>query len=257
MKKKFGQNFLRNKEIINEIINIAEIDENSIVDEIGPGDGALTKEIIKKNPKKFLSVEIDLSLKDQLSSLFIKKEHAIIFTDALKFDETSHFVGDAVVIGNLPYNISLKLLIKWIYQHATKPWFKKMILMFQKEVAERIISDENSKKYGRITLITSCLFKVTKVLDISKDNFLPIPKVDSILLHFEPLNKPHLDLKNIKKLEFLSNNLFSSRRKKLKNKIELLFDIETIEKNNLKNYFNLRAENLDRNTFFTLARLLK
>ena len=257
MKKKFGQNFLRNKEIINEIINIAEIDENSIIYEIGPGDGALTKEIINKNPKKFLSVEIDLSLKDQLNSLFVKKEHTLLFTDALKFDETAHFVGDAIVIGNLPYNISLKLLIKWIYQYATKPWFKKMILMFQKEVAERIVSDENSKKYGRITLITSSLFKVSKVLDINKDNFLPIPKVDSILLQFEPLNKPHLDLKNIKKLEFLSNNLFSSRRKKLKNKIELLFDSETIEKNNLKNYFNLRAENLDRNTFFTLARLLK
>ena len=257
MKKKFGQNFLRNKEIIDEIINTAEIDENSIVYEIGPGDGALTKEIIKKNPKKFLSVEIDLSLKDQLSSLFVKKEHSLIFTDALQFDETSHFISDTIVIGNLPYNISLKLLIKWIYQYATKPWFKKMILMFQKEVAERIVSDENSKKYGRITLITSCLFEVSKVLDISKDNFLPIPKVDSILLQFEPLNKPHLDLKNIKKLEFLSNNLFSSRRKKLKNKIELLFDSETIEKNNLKNYFNLRAENLDRNTFFTLARLLK
>ena len=143
------------------------------------------------------------------------------------------------------------------HQYPKKPWFKKMILMFQKEVAERIISDENSKKYGRITLITSCLFKVSKVLDISKDNFLPIPKVDSILLQFEPLNKPHLDLKNIKKLEFLSNNLFSSRRKKLKNKIELLFDSETIEKNNLKNYFDLRAENLDRDTFFTLSRLLK
>ena len=257
MKKKFGQNFLRNKEIIDEIINVAEIDENSIVYEIGPGDGALTKEIIKKNPKKFLSVEIDLSLKDQLSSLFIKKEHAIIFTDALKFDETSHFVGDAVVIGNLPYNISLKLLIKWIYQHATKPWFKKMILMFQKEVAERIISDENSKKYGRITLITSSLFRVSKILDVCKNDFFPVPKVDSALLLFEPLQKPHLNLKNIKKLEFLSNNLFSSRRKKLKNKIESLYDAETIEKNNLKNYFDLRAENLDRDTFFSLVKLLK
>ncbi len=257
MKKKFGQNFLRNKEIIDEIINIAEINENSIVYEIGPGDGALTKEIINKNPKKFLAIEIDLSLKDQLSNLFVKKEHSILFTDALKFDETSYFTSNVTVVGNLPYNISLKLLIKWIYQYATKPWFKKMILMFQKEVAERIVSDENSKKYGRITLITSCLFKVSKVLDISKDNFLPIPKVDSILMQFEPLKKPHLDFKNIKKLEFLSNNLFSSRRKKLKNKIELLFDSETIEKNNLKNYFDLRAENLDRDSFFTLARLLK
>jgi 16S rRNA (adenine1518-N6/adenine1519-N6)-dimethyltransferase len=257
MKKKFGQNFLRNDSIIKKIITIAEIDENSTVYEIGPGDGALTKEIINKNPKKFLAVEIDLSLKEHLSKLLVKKQHNILFVDALQFDEPSYFTSDTIVIGNLPYNISLKLLIKWIYQYPEKPWFKKMILMFQKEVAERIVSDENSKKYGRITLITSSLFRVSKVLDICKNDFFPVPKVDSALLLFEPLQKPHLNLKNIKKLEFLSNNLFSSRRKKLKNKIKSLYDAETIEKNNLKNYFDLRAENLDRDTFFSLVKLLK
>ena len=116
MKKKFGQNFLRNDSIIKKIITIAEIDENSTVYEIGPGDGALTKEIINKNPKKFLAVEIDLSLKEQLNKLLVKKQHNILFVDALKFDEPSHFTSDTIVIGNLPYNISLKLLIKWIYQ---------------------------------------------------------------------------------------------------------------------------------------------
>jgi len=181
-----------------------------------------------------------------------------IFSASLsEISAPSHFTSDTIVIGNLPYNISLKLLIKWIYQYPKKPWFKKMILMFQKEVAERIISDENSKKYGRITLITSSLFRVSKILDVCKDDFFPVPKVDSALLLFEPLQKPHLNLKNIKKLEFLSNNLFSSRRKKLKNKIESLYDAETIEKNNLKNYFDLRAENLDRDTFFSLVKLLK
>ena len=94
-------------------------------------------------------------------------------------------------------------------------------------------------------------------MDVCKNDFFPVPKVDSALLLFEPLQKPHLNLKNIKKLEFLSNNLFSSRRKKLKNKIESLYDAETIEKNNLKNYFDLRAENLDRDTFFSLVKLLK
>ena len=257
MKKKFGQNFLTNITIIDQIITAAQIDENSIVYEVGPGDGSLTKEIIKKNPKKFLAIEIDLSLKNKLTTLFAKKGHVILFVDALKFDETDHFVNDAIIIGNLPYNISLKLLIKWIFQYASKPWFNKMILMFQKEVGERIVSDENSKKYGRITLLASSLFKVSKVLDVSKDNFFPVPKVDSVVLQFEPLNQARLNLKDIKKLEFLSNNLFSSRRKKLKNKIESLFDIETIENNNLKKYFDLRAENLDREAFYTLTRLLK
>ena len=116
---------------------------------------------------------------------------------------------------------------------------------------------KTQKKYGRITLLASSLFKVSKVLDVSKDNFFPVPKVDSVVLQFEPLNQARLNLKDIKKLEFLSNNLFSSRRKKLKNKIESLFDIKTIENNNLKKYFDLRAENLDREAFYTLTRLLK
>jgi len=257
MKKKFGQNFLKNQQIIDEIIKVSEIDAESTVYEIGPGDGALTREIIKKNPRKFIAVEIDNELKNRLEILFQKREHLIIFADALKLEETSYFTEKTIVIGNLPYNISIQLLIKWIHQYSKNQWIKTMILMFQKEVAERIISNENSKKYGRITLLVSALFKVSSVIEIDKNNFFPIPKVDSILLKFDPLEKPHLNIDQITKLEFLSNQLFSSRRKKLKNKIEMLFSSEIIKKYELEQYYDLRAENLSKDIFFSLAKLLK
>ena len=131
-----------------------------------------------------------------------------------------------------------------------------MVLMFQKEVAERLISLENSKKYGRITLLTSSIFEVKKIIDINKKDFYPSPKVVSVLLSFRPLKKPNFNLTNIHKLEYLTKTLFSNRRKKIKNKIVKIFDQTIIDKYNLKQYYDLRAENIDKNTFFFLAKLI-
>jgi len=256
MKKKFGQNFLINKEIIDEIVNKSKINDRSEVYEVGPGNGALTKEILKRNPKKYFGIEIDKSLQRQLESLFIQKKHQIIFDDAIHFDETFFFHKNAIIIGNLPYNISLKLLIKWIYQLNSKIWFNEMILMFQKEVADRIIAKKNSKKFGRITLLVAAFFEVTKIMDVDKENFFPVPKVNSSVLHFKLLKKPLFDIKNIEKLELISRILFSGKRKKLKNKIQHLYKSDVIIKNNLNYYYDLRAENLDTETFYKMAQLL-
>ena len=257
MKKKFGQNFLINQNIINQILDIAQINNKSIVYEIGPGNGALTREIIVRNPKQFLAVEIDNSLKKNLDYLFNKDNHKIIFSDALSFDETIFFKKNALIIGNLPYNISLKLLTKWIYQLRHTAWFNQMILMFQKEVADRIIAQENSKKFGRITLLVSAFFEVTKILDVDRTNFYPSPKVDSSILNFKILKNSNFDINNINKLEYLTKNLFSNRRKKIKNKIKFLFNEEIIKKYKLDNYYDLRAENLKKQTIFFLAKLLE
>jgi len=257
MKKKFGQNFLINQNIINQILDIAQINNKSIVYEIGPGNGALTREIIVRNPKQFLAIEIDNSLKKNLDYLFNKDNHKIIFSDALSFDETIFFKKNALIIGNLPYNISLKLLTKWIYQLRHPAWFNQMILMFQKEVAERIIAQENSKKFGRITLLVSAFFEVTKILDVDRTNFYPSPKVDSSILNFKILKNSNFDINNINKLEYLTKNLFSNRRKKIKNKIKFLFNEEIIKKYKLDNYYDLRAENLKKQTIFFLAKLLE
>ena len=179
MKKKYGQNFLINKSIVKEIIEAADIENSDEILEIGPGDGILTKEIINKNPKKFIAIEIDKSLKENLDSLFYKKtnqKYEILFKDALKFDETSKFNNNFKIISNLPYNISLPLLIKWINQLNKYPVAKKMILMFQKEVAERILAKINSKKYGRISILSSVFYDIKKITNVDKKIFFQFQK---------------------------------------------------------------------------------
>jgi len=256
MKKKYGQNFLNDLNVVNKIIEVSKINNNSSIYEVGPGSGILTNEIIKKNPKKYVAVEIDDSLKSNLEKLFIKTKYKIFFCDALDFDETLYFDKNAVIISNLPYNISIKLLIKWIYQLLYKPWIAQMTLMFQKEVADRIVAKENTKKFGRITLLVSAFFDVNKVLEVDKLKFFPPPKVDSTVLNFRILKKSHFDETNINKLEFLSKSLFANRRKKLKTKLQKIFTDEIIKNNSLDNYYDLRAENLNIKTFFSMAKLL-
>ena len=260
MKKKYGQNFLTNQSIVKEIIQAAEIKNNDEILEIGPGDGILTKEIINKNPKKFIAIEIDKSLKINLETLFKKKtnhKYEMLFKDALQFDETLKFDKNFKIISNLPYNISLPLLIKWINQLNKNPVAKKMILMFQKEVAERILAKINSKKYCRISILSSVFYSIKKITDVDKSNFFPIPKVNSTVLLFDLLKKPMVDISNIEYLQKITLELFNNRRKKLKKKLQKIFSNEIINKNFLKELFDLRAENLTPNIYCKLALLLK
>jgi len=260
MKKKYGQNFLINKSIVNEIIEAADIKTNDEILEIGPGNGVLTREIINKKPKKFITIEIDKSLKEKLDSLFYKKnnyEYEMIFKDALQFDETSKFNNDFKIISNLPYNVSLPLLIKWINQLNKYPVAKKMILMFQKEVAERILAKINSKKYGRISILSSIFYDIKKIIDVDKKNFFPIPKVNSVVLVFDLIKKPILEISNIENLQKITLELFNNRRKKLKKKLQTIFSNEMINKNFLEEIFDLRAENITPQMYCKLALLLK
>ena len=257
MKKKYGQNFLINKDVINIIINESKITNNSEILEIGPGNGALTREIIKKNPKKFIAVEIDNDLKKKLEHYFNKYNHKLIIYDSIKFKEKENFTKNFFIISNLPYNISLALLIKWIYQIDFRIHPEKMVLMFQKEVAERILAKPNTKKYGRITLLVSAFYKVKKILDVDKTNFFPIPKVNSTILLFEELNQKKINFNQINFLEKISFELFGNRRKQLKKKIQNLFSEKTIQKHSLDIYFALRAENLPKEVIYKLTYLLE
>ena len=260
MKKKYGQNFLINKSIVKEIIEAADIKTSDEILEIGPGDGILTKEIIHKKPKKFITIEIDKSLKENLDNLFYKKtihDYELLFKDALQFDETSKFNNNFKIISNLPYNVSLPLLIKWINQLNKYPVAKKMILMFQKEVAERILAKINSKKYGRISILSSVYYDIKKIIDVDKKNFFPMPKVNSTILLFDLLKKPLLNISYISYLEKITTELFSSRRKKLKKKLQTIFSNEMISKNFLEQLFDLRAENITPQMYCKLALLLK
>ena len=257
MKKKYGQNFLINENIVNIIISEANINKESCIYEVGAGSGILTAQIIKKNPKKFISLEIDVFLKEKLNKLFSNTGYKIIFDDALKFDEKKYFKDNITLISNLPYNISIQLLIKWIFLQVEFGIFKELILMFQKEVAERIIAKENTKKFGRITLLTSAAFNVVKLKDVGKEYFNPIPKVDSTLLKFTPLKKERLNTKELINLEKISIKLFSNRRKKIKKNLTDLLNKENIPILQFENLFELRAENINRFVYFNLAKLIK
>ena len=161
-KKSLGQNFLIDKNIINKIIKIGNIDKNKIVMEIGAGYGNLTTNIVTMNPKKIFAIEKDKFLASRLSEKF-KEKIILINEDILKIDEKKYSDNPMIVFGNLPYNISTQILIKWIRYNNLNNTFKKFILMFQKEVAERLIAKTSSKNYGRLAILTSWKLNIEKI----------------------------------------------------------------------------------------------
>ena len=182
-KKSLGQNFLLNKNIISKIIELGHISNESEVIEIGPGTGNLTKEIIKKNPRKFIAIEKDKNLFANLKKKF-NYDVELINQDVLKINWDKLTENKSIVFGNLPYNISAKLLIDLIRLNNLNLLFKKFILMFQKEVADRIVANVNSSKYGRLTILTNWKMNTKKIMDIEPENFYPKPKVKNSLVYF-------------------------------------------------------------------------
>ena len=183
-KKSLGQNFLIDKDIINKIVSTVSITDNEIL-EVGPGTGNLTKEILKNNPSKMYLVEKDNFLAESLKE--IMDERVVIFNeDILKFDTTSLSKNKIVVFGNLPYNISTEILSTWIVNLKNNYWFSDLILMFQKEVADRIIAKFNTSAYGRLSILANWRLNVNKICDISPESFSPRPKIQSSLIHFTP-----------------------------------------------------------------------
>ena len=184
-KKSLGQNFLIDQNIIDKIVNIIDVRDKNIL-EVGPGTGNLTEKILKKKPNNFLVVEKDYNLVNLLQEKFNGKIK-IINDDILKIEENSLSEEILTVYGNLPYNISTEILIKWILNMKEKKiWFNYLILMFQKEVADRIISKFDTKDYGRLTVLANWRLKIKKICDIYPSCFSPKPKVESTLLIFEP-----------------------------------------------------------------------
>ena len=251
-KKSLGQNFLTDKNILKKIISVIKIKDKSIL-EIGPGTGNLTSYILKENPKKLFVVE-----KDKHLAVFLKKKFEdkiiIINDDILKIEEKNLCKEKFIVFGNLPYNISTEILSKWILNLDDKNfWFDSLILMFQKEVANRIISKFNSPKYGRLSILANWKLNIDKICDIRPSSFFPKPKVDSSLLLFKPKNTFY-QFKNPKNLETITRVFFNQRRKKLKTPFNILFkdNIEVLK--NLKIDLNLRPHNLDDEIYYKLTK---
>ena len=257
-KKKLGQNFLTNKEIIKKIAEIGNINKNTNIIEIGPGSGNLTKELIKKNPKKIYAIEFDKDLTNFLEEIKNSyKNFNYIISDALSFDEKSIFKNNSIIFGNLPYNISLKLLIKWIYSDPWPPFYNQMILMFQKEVADRIIAKSNTKNYGRISILTDARLNVKFHFNISKREFSPEPKVDSSVLSFTPKKNSNFKLEDLNILSNLTKIIFNTKRKMISKTLKKLLNEKELKIINFENIKNLRPENLDFNFYHKLVDLIK
>ena len=249
-KKSLGQNFLIDKNILEKIVNYINI-QNKPVLEIGPGTGNLTSFILNKNPNKVFVIEKDNVLADELKVKFPNKLN-IINDDVLNVNESSLFKEKLIVFGNLPYNISTEILSKWIVNLKDNFWFEALILMFQKEVAERIIANMNNSSYGRLAVLSNWKLNISKISDIKPNSFKPKPKVDSSLLFFTP-KKNFYKIKNPKNLEKITRIFFSNKRKMIKKPYNQIFngDLRVLEK--LKINLNLRPQNLGYETYYKLT----
>ena len=251
-KKSLGQNFLTDKNIINIIVDQGNIDKKDIILEVGPGTGSLTEKILSKNPKKVFAIEKDKYLSKDLSKKF-KEKLIIINEDILKFDEKKLSNQPMIVFGNLPYNISTQIFIKWIKLINLNKTFKKLILMFQKEVAERIIATTNKKSYGRLAVLSSWRMNVKKVTEVSPNCFYPVPKVKSTILLIEPKDQ-YINFKNPKNLEHITKVFFNQRRKMIKKPLSLIFKNVDDLSNKLDININDRPQNLSPQKYFELCK---
>ena len=248
-KKSLGQNFLIDQNILDKISKINVFDSESEIVEIGPGTGNLTNYLIKKKPKKIFLIEKDRELYENLANRFLCKAN-VINRDILKFYDYEIFNKNTIIIGNLPYNISSQILIKFILDNNFK--FKSLIFMFQKEMADRILANVNSKNYGRLTILSNWKFEIKRLFNIKPSSFSPRPKVESSLLLFKEKSSK-VTFKNPRNLEKITRILFNQRRKKIRKSINFIFKNKTkiISKLNLN--LDLRPQNLDVKTYCNLV----
>jgi 16S rRNA (adenine1518-N6/adenine1519-N6)-dimethyltransferase len=219
--------------------------------EVGPGTGNLTKEILKNNPSKMYLVEKDTFLAENLEDI-IDERVKIFNEDILKFDENLLSKNKIIVFGNLPYNISTEIISTWITKLKNDYWFSDLILMFQKEVADRIIARFNTSAYGRLSILTNWRLNINKICDISPESFSPRPKIQSTLIHFTP-KKNFADIKDPLNLEKVTRIFFSHRRKMLKKPFNQMFNGNNDLLNKLNIDLNLRPQNLDFDTYYKLT----
>jgi len=249
-KKSLGQNFLIDRDILKKISEITPI-KDKIVLEVGPGTGNLTTFILKKTPKKLIVVEKDNELATNIAEIF-KDQLTIINDDILNVDEKSLSSEKITVFGNLPYNISTEILSRWIVNLKTDFWFDHLVLMFQKEVADRIIADFNTSDYGRLSILSNWKLNITKICDIKPESFSPRPKIDSSLLFFSP-KKNFFKINDPKNLEKITRVFFNHRRKMIKKPFNQLFNGNKKVLEKLKINLNLRPQNLNIETYYKLT----
>ena len=250
-KKSLGQNFLIDKNVIKKICDTGCINLQDCVLEIGPGTGNLSEFLLSKKPQKLYLIEKDIRLIKRLTEKF-KDRVTIINEDILKYELKTLSNKNLIIFGNLPYNISTQILTKFIKYNEKEFKYRKLIFLFQKEVADRIIADDNTKNYGRLSIFSSWKLKIEKIMDINPSSFFPKPKVISSLLVFEPkLN--FVKFKNSSNLEYITNIFFNQRRKMIKKPLSILFKNSKKIAEELNLNLNLRPQNLSKDTFYKIC----
>ena len=254
-KKSLGQNFLIDKNIINKIISIAAIKENQTILEIGAGSGNLTEILAINRTNKVYAIEKDKKLSLYLKKKFQKFENVnVINDDIFNIIERNNLGQNVIVIGNLPYNISTQVLASLIMLKKWPPWYKILILMFQKEVADRIIAKAHSKNFGRLSILADWRLDIKKNFDVSKNCFFPKPKINSTVLSFKPKKKV-FNIKNPKNLETVTRILFSSRRKMINKNFLKLFngDVSVAKKLNIN--LKERPDKIDKEIYYKITEI--
>ena len=227
-KKSLGQNFLIDKNIVKKIIKLISIKNENIV-EIGPGNGFLTDEIIKQEPKTLMLIEKDDILSQKLKKKYKNQKKIEIFnSDILKFNIEKKIKKKSIIFGNLPYNISSQILIKFLKFKEWPPNYTSLIFMFQKELGDKIMSTFPSSNYGRISIIRSYRLNIISKFLVKANSFYPKPKVKSLVIHFMPKNKNLIKIKNINNLEKVTNIIFSNKRKMINKSLKKLINIKKI-----------------------------
>ena len=249
-KKSLGQNFLVDNNLIDLITDLGNINKNSTILEIGPGTGNLTEKLISKKPKKIILVEKDKNLSENLKKKFNDKVD-VINKDFLDLSIIDINYKNLSVFGNLPYNVASEILVKIIKSNENF-YYEKLVFMFQKEVAERIIAKQNTKNYSRISIIAQWKLNIKKIKDISPNCFYPKPKVQSSILEFFP-KKNYIKFNKIQNLEYVSKIFFRFRRKMIKKPLRILFkDINKISEKFQIN-LNDRPQKLSPETYYKIC----
>ena len=250
IKKELGQHFLNDKETLERISVVCNLKKKSVI-EIGPGKGSLTRYILKKNPLKLILIEKDTSLKPYLSK--IKEDFPdlieIIFADALDLELNKIFPNKISLVANLPYNIATTLIINWLRYIQS---FESIVVMVQKEVAERLTAKVSSKFYSRLSILVQVHANVKKILDIDPTKFNPQPKVDSTVIQLIPKKTINF---NYEKLDQILKVCFSQRRKMLKNNLKNInLPIGKFCEENKIN-LNLRPQDIEPENYLKMSEL--
>ena len=256
-KKSLGQNFLLDLNLTNKIARMAGDLTNHTILEIGPGPGGLTRALLNSGAKKVLAIERDERLIPALNQI---KEHfdnrlEVKYADALNENIEAYLNGPVKVVANLPYNIGTELLVRWLTPSEWPPYWESLTLMFQKEVANRIVATPGSKAYGRLALLVQWRCNAKIVMEISPQAFTHPPKVTSAVVHIERLKNPRFEADG-KVLEKIVAAAFNQRRKMLRVSLKAFSPIIEDILIDVGIKPNQRAEEISLEQFCALARVL-